>query len=69
MFTIYKYYESPALKVQCQHYTQNEDFVEVRELIPKTTFFSTPVLPVAEVANAAEVAAMWFWNLLSLKYI
>jgi len=21
MFTIYKYYESPALKVQCHHYT------------------------------------------------
>ena len=53
MFTIYKYYESPVLKVQNTHYTQNEDFVEVRELIPKTTFFSTPV---TEIAAAPEVA-------------
>lgn len=42
MFSVYKYYENPSLQVKSGYYTKKDDFVEVRELIPKIKFFDAP---------------------------
>ena len=50
MFSVYKYYENPAMLVKSNHHTdKNDEFMEVRELVPKIKFFDAPV----KVAPAA----------------
>lgn len=34
MFSVYKYYENPGLQVKSPFYTQKDDFVEVKDLVP-----------------------------------
>jgi hypothetical protein len=46
MFSVYKYYENPQLKVKSQAYTGKDEYVEVGELVPKIRFFDAPDLPV-----------------------
>jgi len=42
MFSVYKYYENPGLQVQSNYYTQQEDYSEVRTLVPNIKFFDAP---------------------------
>jgi hypothetical protein len=44
MFSVYKYYENPAMLVKSKHHTDgNDEFMEVRELVPKIKFFDAPM--------------------------
>jgi hypothetical protein len=43
MFSLYKFYENPCLLVKNNHQTGKEGFIEVGELVPKITFFETPI--------------------------
>jgi hypothetical protein len=43
MFSLYKFYENPCLLVKNKHQTGKEGFIEVGELVPKITFFETPI--------------------------
>lgn len=52
MFSVYKYYENPQLRVKAQVYTGNEDYVEVKELVPKVRFFDAPDLPIPPTVEA-----------------
>lgn len=46
MHSVYKYYENPAMLVKSKHHIpDNDEFVEVRELVPKIKFFDAPVKP------------------------
>lgn len=42
MFSVYKFYENPSLQVKSKYYTNKDDFVEVRELVPQIMFFDAP---------------------------
>ena len=60
MFSVYKYYENPALLVKSKYHNEgNDDFVEVKELVPKIKFFDAPVnvmpLPTEPAADAEKV--------------
>lgn len=59
MFSVYKFYENPSLLVKSQHYRGSDDFVEVRELVPKIGFFDAPtqVKPTYMTVNSATSAA------------
>ena len=39
MYSIYKYYENPALQVKGNAYTNTDEYIEVKELFPKIKFF------------------------------
>jgi len=43
MFSLYKFYENPCLLVKNKNQTGKEGFIEVGELVPKITFFETPI--------------------------
>ena len=48
MFSVYKYYENPGMLVKSKYHkagTDEKDFVEVRELVPKIKFFDAPMKP------------------------
>lgn len=57
MFSVYKYYENPALLVKSKHYTGKEDHVEVRDLVPKVRFFDAPDIPAEESTDFNAAAA------------
>ena len=59
MFSVYKFYENPSLRVKSEHYRGADDFVEVRELVPKIGFFDAPaqVKPTFMTVNSATSAA------------
>ena len=45
MFSVYKYYENPQLLVKSSAYTGSEEYMEVKELVPRVKFFDAPDLP------------------------
>ena len=57
MFSVYKYYENPSLQVNSKYHNGNEEYVEVRDLVPKIKFFDAPVKPPAEPPKEAVVEA------------
>ena len=59
MFSVYKYFENPSLQVKSQHYRGSDDYVELRELVPKFGFFDAPtqVKPAYMTVNSATSAA------------
>ena len=60
MFSVYKYYENPALLVKSKHYTGKEDHCEVRDLVPKVRFFDAPEMPPVEESTDFNAAAASF---------
>ena len=56
MFSVYKYYENPSLQVKSKYHIGNDEYTEVRELVPKIRFFDAPVKP-AELPKESVVEA------------
>ena len=68
MFSVFKFYENPAMLVKSKYHNDGSDeYMEVRELVPKIKFFDAPVkltpLPTEAVVDAeklpAAVTAEW----------
>ena len=57
MFSVYKYYENPSLQVSSKFHNGSDDYVEVRDLVPKIKFFDAPVNKPKEIIETTEVAA------------
>ena len=49
MFSVYKYYENPGLRVKSNYYTEKDDFMEVRNLVPAPKFFDAPEVAAASI--------------------
>lgn len=45
MFSVYKYYENPMLQVRSKYHCGSDEFLEVRDLVPKIRFFDAPMKP------------------------
>lgn len=64
MFSVYKFYENPSMLVKSQHYRGSDDFVEIKEIVPKIGFFDAPaqVTPSFMTVNSATSAAPFVPN-------